>query len=119
MQLYSEESIIMNLTGFIEKKVYQKKFYEATDYKLKLKIKALKQDKEIEENFELQMITKDSQNFDYEMKRIVNFLELDKYSNNNKEHLINLKIFMKKYYPAIVFMETQKKTGDPRKASCF
>jgi len=46
-------------------------------------------------------------------------LELDKYSNNNKEHLINLKEFMKKYYPAIVFLETQKKEGETRKAACF
>lgn len=46
-------------------------------------------------------------------------MELDKYSNNNAEHLINLKDFMKVYYPAIVIYETKKKINDPRKAKCF
>lgn len=37
------------------------------------------------------------------MERVMRFLELDKYSNNNKEHYINLKDFMKYYYPKIIF----------------
>lgn len=62
MSLFSEESVIMNLIGHIEKNKDRKnQFYNPTDYILKLSIKALKADKEVEEKFEIQMITKDSQ----------------------------------------------------------
>ena len=53
------------------------------------------------------------------MSKIEEFIDLDKYSNNNAEDYINLKDFMEVYYPAILIKETPKIPNDKRNAKCF
>lgn len=65
------------------------------------------------------MISKNPSHFEIQMEKVVKFMELDEYSNNNAEHLINLKDFMKTYYKAIIIYETEKRKGDARMAKCF
>lgn len=119
MKLQSDESAIMTLKGEIKTKEEQRRFYKATDYVLNLEVKTIKDNKYVSENFSIQMITRNAQEFNATMGKIEKFLELDKYSNNNKEHFINLKDFMKVYYPAIVMYETKQLPEDKRKANCF
>lgn len=112
MQLFSEESLIMSFNGHIENQENKLQKYKSMDYFLNINYLALKEEKQIDQNISIPMITKDKNSFELAMKQIIQNLELEKYSNNVTEHNTNLFNFFQKYYPKIQMKDIQKKLGE-------
>lgn len=60
--------------------------YEATDFYLNVEVTTLNNDHEMTKNFQIEMITRETTQFQVQMDEILDFLELDRYSNNLVEH---------------------------------
>lgn len=58
------------------------------------------------------MLTKDKDSVQSNMNQIVSNLELEKYSNNIKEHNENLSKFLKSFYKNIEVKELSNKKGE-------
>lgn len=109
MQLFSEECLIMNFRGNISSQSNSIiKEYQAEDFLMNLNYSLQKDDKQIDENIAIKMLTKDDKEFNKQMDQIVRNLELDQYSNNKIEHLDNLNKFLTKHYPNIKIKEVEK-----------
>lgn len=110
MKLYSEEGVIMKLMGkIVAKENASIKEYKATDYNLELTYLVYKKEKVTKEEITIPLITQNEGEFKSKIAQIGGHLEMDLYSNNNKEHLKILQAFMKPYYPHIQIQTIENK----------
>ena len=100
MILSSRETNLASIEVFVNKiQDHSNNAYEGENYVMNVVVRKVQDNLQSPQIFNIPMISRNIEEFKAYMKHVNLYLNLDKFSNNNKEHYLNLMDFLSKYFP--------------------